>query len=233
MNRLLPIMNWFSMSGVFIQRKEVTMTHKSRFVLGAAAALIGVALLGAPVDTYAKPDEAVSSKRDNDKDEDKDKKKKGTQHYKATICSDGKVYGGGPGNTRACKRGFTTVAGQVTYDGKKAKVSGRPTCLPSSRGPSNTVTWCGVADDGVPGRQRFISLGANGQMESTGETSSEVSGTVGGGGGGKKGKGGEGGGGEIGGSLGSSKQAVNSSAYWMRIDVRPNGTYNLRGGLNK
>jgi hypothetical protein len=225
MNRLLPLVKRFSTNAMF---KEVFMFYKFHFaVLGTAAALLTAALLAAPIHSYAKkPDEAVSSKRD--KDNDKDKNKSGTKHYKATICSDGKVFGGGPGNTAACKRGFTTVAGQVTYDGKKAKASGRPTCLPSSKGPSNKVTWCGVADDGFPGRQRFISLGANGQIESTGDVSAALSGG-GGGGGGKKG----GGGGDIGGSVGASQQMVNSRAYWMRIDVRPNGTYNLRGGLNK
>ena len=184
------------------------MIHKSRLaVMGTAAALVSAALLTAPTDSYAK-----KSKDDASSKSEKDKN--GTRFYKAAICADGKVYGGGPKlNTLGCKAGFTTVSGQVTYDGKKAKIHGQPTCLANNAGPSNKVTWCGVSDNRAGAPNHFMSLGANGQMQLSGNVSGGVDGGAGG----------------AGGQVGADLGLTGTRAYWMRIERPSKWHLQLKG----
>lgn len=223
------------------------MTRCHFTALSRAFALSGAALLVAPADSRAinpsdggaGSSETARAKQEERRKEARELKEGKVRPYKASICYDGKVYAGGP-NLRAagCKHGFTTVSAWIRYDGKTAKVrrSGGVqgyNCFPDAGGPGNEVTWCGVVNDGARGRDRedrFMSVGVNGRFDTTGSENRGVD------------IGGEvtaesskrkGGGGVSGGfSRGSSQDVRTTRSYWLRIDVRPDGTYELRGGRN-
>jgi hypothetical protein len=150
----------------------------------------------------------------------------GTRFYKATICADGKVYPGGKPNTAGCRRGFTTVSGRIKYDGMRADLlkGDKVNCFANSNGPRNTASWCGSVNEGAGPPDFFMSLGANGQFETDSQRSFSSSVNVEGDGKIYKG------GGSV--SAGNTTDSVKIQAYWIRIDVRANGSYELRGGLN-
>jgi uncharacterized protein (DUF2147 family) len=150
----------------------------------------------------------------------------GTRFYKATICADGKVYPGGKPNTAGCRRGFTTVSGRIKYDGMRADLlkGDKVNCFANSNGPRNTASWCGSVNEGAGPPDFFMSLGANGQFETDSQRSFSSSVNVESNGKIYKG------GGSV--SAGNTTDSVKIQAYWIRIDVRANGSYELRGGLN-
>jgi hypothetical protein len=153
----------------------------------------------------------------------------GKKPYQASICTNGKVYPGIPRNRPGCTHGFTTVSGWVKYDGAHARLAGSIHCTPTSRGPTNKETWCGVVNNGASPPEMYMSLGANGKFESR----KQISTTIGGGAEGnlpskKKSKNDTKV--NIQGSRTETREAVHIKRYWIRIDVRPDGTYNLRGG---
>jgi hypothetical protein len=175
----------------------------------------------------------------------------GKKLYQASICMDGKVYGGDPNKQPGCKHGFTMVSGWVEYDGNHARLAGKRHCAPIEGGWSNTMTWCGVINNGASPPTMYMSLGANGKFESRGEIqtgdnssiSAGLEGSIETSASGEFGKGnakvsGEGknsAGGHLDVQRGHSRQKkhelVYKKEYWIRIDVRPDGTYNLRGGV--
>lgn len=87
-----------------------------------------------------------------------------------------------------------------------------------------TASWCGSVNEGAGPPDFFMSLGANGQFETDSQRSFSSSVNVEGNGKIYKGGGGV--------SAGNTTDSVKIQAYWVRIDVRANGSYELRGGLN-
>jgi hypothetical protein len=82
----------------------------------------------------------------------------------ATICTSGKPFKGKRKNSLACGLGYTTVSGDVKYNGKKVLVQWLD-CQHGSSGASNTVTWCGTWNNGGGHGYKYLDLGANGEFK--------------------------------------------------------------------
>jgi hypothetical protein len=170
--------------------------HGSRGAVFGAA-LAAVAVLTAPAISEARP-----------------WKVKGVQ---ATICADGKPFWGNPKSAgfprnALCQIFSTTLSGAVKYDGKH--VWGRWVRKDRFYAGSvvNNVTWVGYWNNGGGPPEKFMDLGADGEVSGAA--------TV---------------------SLGGEAKNVTASiqtelaalrSYWLRIDVTPDGKTKLRGGTN-
>jgi hypothetical protein len=87
-----------------------------------------------------------------------------TKFVQATICTSGKPFKGTRKNSLACGLGYTTVSGEVKYNGKKAWVQWLD-CQHGSSGASNSVTWCGTWNNGGGHGYKYLDLGANGEFK--------------------------------------------------------------------
>lgn len=188
----------------------------------AALTLLGAGLATRTVEAKPPPEEKIVP---------------GKRPYIASICGNGKIFGGDARRQPGCKGGYTVVSGWVEYDGAHARLAGRLSCTPTSAGAKNTETWCGVVNNGGGPPAMYMSLGANGKFESHKQVSKEYSGggslNVGGSSSGGKSKSQKDVGAEVHGGVSRSemREVVSIKRYWIRIDVRPDGRYNLRGDV--
>jgi hypothetical protein len=82
----------------------------------------------------------------------------------ATICTNDKPFKGTRKNNLACGLGYTTVSGEVRYNGKKVTVLWID-CQHGATGASNSVTWCGTWNNGGGHGYKYMDLGANGKFK--------------------------------------------------------------------
>lgn len=141
-----------------------------------------------------------------------------TKNVQATICADGQPFWGTPrtaGFPRnvLCNAYFaTTITAEVAYNGKQAWSRFVSPSRMYSGPVRNKITWYGTWNNGAKPPEKFMNVGADGEISGGAKFSLGVNVKY------------------FNASVESELKALRS--YWLRIDVTPKGKVKLRGGTN-